>query len=83
MDHPLMVWIMDTVEANGRDSMRYLAWADLFLIIYDVTSQLSLQYAETLLQQITNHEHKLCGRTHKTMLLGNKTDLERYRFIVL
>jgi GTPase SAR1 family protein len=80
MERPLMVWLMDTIDANGRDSMRYLAWADLYLVIYDVTSQLSLQYAESLLQQIASHEHKLCGRNHKTMLLGNKTDLERYRY---
>ncbi|KJH45649.1 GTP-binding domain protein [Dictyocaulus viviparus] len=76
---PLMVWIMDTVDDAARDEMRWLAWADVYLVIYDVTSQLSLQYAENILERITKHEHLLCTREHKTILLGNKSDLERYR----
>ncbi|EPB70260.1 hypothetical protein ANCCEY_10649 [Ancylostoma ceylanicum] len=38
-----MVWIMDTVDDASRDEMRWLAWADVYLVVYDVTSQLSLQ----------------------------------------
>ncbi|KHJ81873.1 GTP-binding domain protein, partial [Oesophagostomum dentatum] len=76
---PLMVWIMDTVDDATRDEMRWLAWADVYLVVYDVTSQLSLQYAESILERIATHEHLLCAREHKTILLGNKNDLERYR----
>ncbi|VDO81575.1 unnamed protein product [Haemonchus placei] len=36
-------------------------------------------YAENILERITKHEHLLCAREHKTILLGNKSDLERYR----
>ncbi|VDO41005.1 unnamed protein product [Haemonchus placei] len=43
---PLMVWMMDTVDDASRDEMRWLAWADVYLVVYDVTSQLSLQYVE-------------------------------------
>lgn len=76
---PLMVWIMDTVDDAARDEMRWMAWADVYLVVYDVTSQLSLQYAENILERISKHEHLLCSREHKTILLGNKSDLERYR----
>jgi GTPase SAR1 family protein len=62
--------------------MRYLAWADIYLVVYDITSQLSLQYAETLLRIIGQHEHSLCIRQHVTFLVGNKNDLERYRYEV-
>uniref|UniRef100_A0AC35TRI3 Small monomeric GTPase n=1 Tax=Rhabditophanes sp. KR3021 TaxID=114890 RepID=A0AC35TRI3_9BILA len=73
----VMVWLMDTVDSYSRDSSRYFAWADIYIVVYDVTSQLSFQYAENLLRQINSHEHSLCSRSHKTLLLGNKTDLER------
>ncbi|ETN69605.1 GTP-binding domain protein [Necator americanus] len=76
---PLMVWVMDTVDDASRDEMRWLAWADVYVVVYDVTSQLSLQYAESILERIAMHEHLLCAREHKTILLGNKNDLERYR----
>ena len=39
----LMVWVMDTVDDATRDEMRWLAWADVYVVVYDVTSQLSLQ----------------------------------------
>lgn len=106
--------------------MRWLAWADVFLVVYDITSQLSFQwvfsaldlpvvwwfswepaivgprnwwgicaeivspnltlycclrYAESILDRISKHEHLLCAREHRTILLGNKNDLERYRFV--
>jgi len=77
--NPVMIWLMDTVDSAERDPMRYLAWADVFVVIYDVTSRLSFQIAEQLLQQIAGHEHSICERDHKTLLLGNKTDLDRYR----
>lgn len=79
LSQPMIVWLMDTVDGSGRDAMRYLAWADVYIVVYDITSQLSLQYAESALQQISTHEHRLCAREHKCLLVGNKTDLERYR----
>uniref|UniRef100_A0A0N4ZSH6 small monomeric GTPase n=1 Tax=Parastrongyloides trichosuri TaxID=131310 RepID=A0A0N4ZSH6_PARTI len=79
LSQPIMVWLMDTVDGCGRDSMRYFSWADIYIVVYDITSQLSFQYAENLLRQIKSHEHSVCMRNHKTLLLGNKSDLERYR----
>ncbi|PAV83886.1 hypothetical protein WR25_17970 [Diploscapter pachys] len=76
---PLMVWMMDTVEDSSRDDVRWIAWADIYLVVYDITSQLSLQYAEGILERIQRHEHLLCAREHKLILVGNKNDLERYR----
>uniref|UniRef100_A0AC34PVE5 Integrase catalytic domain-containing protein n=1 Tax=Panagrolaimus sp. JU765 TaxID=591449 RepID=A0AC34PVE5_9BILA len=86
---PIMIWLMDTVDGAERDPMRYLAWADIFVVIYDITnifvviyditSRLSFQIAEQLLQQISGHEHSLCERDHRTLLVGNKIDLDRYR----
>ncbi|ULU10308.1 hypothetical protein L3Y34_014540 [Caenorhabditis briggsae] len=75
----LMVWMMDTVESATKDEMRWIAWADVYVVIYDVTSQLSFQYAEGILERISRHEHVLCPREHRTLLVGNKSDLERYR----
>ncbi|CCD73521.1 small monomeric GTPase [Caenorhabditis elegans] len=75
----LMVWMMDTVENATKDEMRWIAWADVYVVVYDVTSQLSFQYAEGILERISRHEHVLCPREHRTLLVGNKTDLERYR----
>ncbi|KAK6106430.1 Ras family protein [Brugia pahangi] len=79
LSQPIVVCLMDTVDGSGRDAMRYLSWADVYIIVYDITSQLSLQYAESTMQQIAAHEHHLCSRQHKCLLVGNKTDLERYR----
>lgn len=76
---PMMIWLMDTIDRAERDPNRYLAWANVFVVVYDITSRLSFQVAEQLLQQIANHEHSLCERDHKTILVGNKTDLDRYR----
>lgn len=91
-NQPMMVWLMDTVDGSGRDegspkeilqsSGRYLSWADIYVVVYDITSQLSLQYAEALLEKIQRHEHLLCVREHKTVVLGNKNDLERYRCLL-
>lgn len=39
----LMVWMMDTVENATKDEMRWIAWADVYVVVYDVTSQLSFQ----------------------------------------
>ncbi|VDK63910.1 unnamed protein product [Onchocerca ochengi] len=79
LSQPVVVWLMDTVDGSGKDAMRYISWADVYIIVYDITSQLSLQYAESIMQQISTHEHQLCARQHKCLLVGNKTDLERYR----
>ncbi|CAI2305514.1 unnamed protein product [Caenorhabditis sp. 36 PRJEB53466] len=75
----LMVWMMDTVESATKDEMRWIAWADVYVVVYDVTSQLSFQYSEGILERIARHEHVLCPREHRTLLVGNKSDLERYR----
>lgn len=28
-----MVWLMDTVDGSGRDAMRYLSWADIYIVV--------------------------------------------------
>lgn len=33
MSQPMMVWLMDTVDGSGRDAMRYLSWADVYLVV--------------------------------------------------
>uniref|UniRef100_A0A1I7WGF7 small monomeric GTPase n=1 Tax=Heterorhabditis bacteriophora TaxID=37862 RepID=A0A1I7WGF7_HETBA len=87
---PLMVWLMDTVDDAGRDEMRWLAWADVFLVMYFFHYYYYYylivwhiyRYAENILERISKHEHLLCARDHKTILLGNKNDLERYRLVL-
>ncbi len=75
-----MVWLMDTVETGDRDRLRYMSWADVYVVVYDITNAHSMQYAESLMVAIAGHEHKLCMRKHVTILVGNKRDLERYRY---
>ncbi|MFH4975977.1 hypothetical protein AB6A40_002686 [Gnathostoma spinigerum] len=79
LSQTVTIRLMDTVDGSGRDAMRYLAWADVYVLVYDITSQLSLQHAETTLQKISSHDHHLCTHEHKCILVGNKVDLERYR----
>lgn len=74
-----MIWIMDTVEGPNKDQNRFLGWADIFFVVYSITSLQSFEYAERLLKQIAAHDHSFCVRNHVTYLLGNKTDLDRYR----
>ncbi|VDM97854.1 unnamed protein product [Thelazia callipaeda] len=33
LSQPMMVWLMDTVDGSGRDVMRYLSWADVYIIV--------------------------------------------------
>uniref|UniRef100_A0A5S6QDS4 small monomeric GTPase n=1 Tax=Trichuris muris TaxID=70415 RepID=A0A5S6QDS4_TRIMR len=74
-----MLWIMDTVERDGKSSSRYISWADVFLLLYSVTDKVSFEYAESLLKDIHGHDHSVCVRSHTVCLIGNKCDLERYR----
>ncbi|KFD53988.1 hypothetical protein M513_05255 [Trichuris suis] len=74
-----MLWIMDTVEQDGKSSSRYISWADIFLLLYSVTDKDSFEYAENLLKEIRGHDHSICVRSHMVCLIGNKSDLERYR----
>ncbi|KHJ39964.1 hypothetical protein D918_09983 [Trichuris suis] len=73
-----MLWIMDTVEQDGKSSSRYISWADIFLLLYSVTDKDSFEYAENLLKEIRGHDHSICVRSHMVCLIGNKSDLERY-----
>ena len=36
VSQPLMVWVMDTVDGSGRDAMRYLSWADIYIVVRSV-----------------------------------------------
>lgn len=33
LSQPIVVWLMDTVDGSGRDAMRYLSWADVYIIV--------------------------------------------------
>lgn len=68
------------MQAN-RDSSRYMSWADVFIVVYDISNCHSFQFAERILKQIGCHEHSLCTRAHTVCLVGNKNDLEHYRVV--
>ncbi|KAF8386756.1 hypothetical protein PRIPAC_75898 [Pristionchus pacificus] len=76
------VCLMDTVECESREWHRWQTWGDLFIVVYDITCSKSLTFAEKLLERLKQQEHsEREGRRVWRLLLGNKTDLERYRVV--
>ncbi|VDP23193.1 unnamed protein product [Soboliphyme baturini] len=63
--------------------MRYISWADAIFVLYSITDKESFEYAERLMKQITQHDHTNCLSSHTVFLVGNKTDLDRYRLVTL
>ncbi|XP_071097487.1 ras-like protein family member 12 [Haliotis cracherodii] len=76
----LLVNIMDTCDKDDSEAMRYLKWADGFLVVYSITSRQSFDKAREYLDLVTQHL-KNTSRECPVALVGNKIDLERYRQI--
>lgn len=75
-----MVWLMDTAEGGlRRENSRWLSWADGVCVVYSITSSASFEAARTFLEALERHDHSFCPRPHLAFLLGNKSDLHRYR----
>jgi len=63
-----------------RDPARFLDWADVVLLVYSITSEESLAEAKLAAERLTDFT-KIYNRS--VIVVGNKTDLEMYRKVVL
>lgn len=59
---------------------RYLAWASAFLIVYSIDNRLSFEVCQQYVETVTLYTKGLQSEA-PIILVGNKVDMERYRFI--
>lgn len=59
---------------------RYLAWASAFLIVYSIDNRLSFEACQQYVEAVTLYTK---GQQPEApiILVGNKLDMERYRYI--
>lgn len=62
---------------------RYTQWADGLVIVYSITSKLSFQNAKYLLQEVSELQKTRDTHDAPVMLVGNKNEMERYRYVSL
>jgi GTPase SAR1 family protein len=67
------------VIQEDSDPARYLKWADAFVVVYSITNRPSFDTAREYVESIT-HYLKTHARDCPVALVGNKIDLERYRW---
>ena len=60
--------------------MRYLRWADGFMVVYSITDRNSFDKARAYMVTVAEYL-KTSSRDCPVALIGNKIDLERYRVI--
>ena len=65
---------------DETDPLRYLRWADGFIVVYSITDRSSFDKARDNLVTVADHL-KTSSRQCPLALVGNKIDLERYRVI--
>ncbi|KAI8477921.1 Ras-like protein member 12 [Branchiostoma belcheri] len=81
-NQPSIVKIMDTAKqepGNGKNSDRYLRWADAFIVVYSINNRLSFHEARDYLEEVTQQKPTHQQYEPPVIVLGNKTDMERYR----
>ena len=67
-------------QQEDSDPARYLKWADAFVIVYSITNRASFETAREYVENITRFL-KQHSRDCPVALVGNKIDLERYRYV--
>lgn len=75
-----VVNVMDTYEKEESNTQRYLRWADAFMIVYSITDRPSFETARNYLIKVSEYL-RTSNRDCPIALVGNKSDLERYRQI--
>ena len=65
---------------DDSDPLRYLRWADGFMVVYSITNRASFEKARAYLLTVADHL-KISSRDCPLAVVGNKIDLERYRVI--
>lgn len=58
---------------------RYLCWASAFLVVYSIDDRRSFEGCERYLEVLALHSRG-CQRRCPVLLLGNKLDMEQYRY---
>ena len=64
---------------DESNSQRYLRWADAYMIVYSITDRSSFEVAREYLQRVSEYLRNT-GKDNPIALVGNKCDLERYRY---
>ena len=59
---------------------RYLKWANAFIVVYSVVCRDSFDEASRYLDIVSKYQ-RLSGNDGPVALVGNKVDLERYRYV--
>lgn len=58
---------------------RYLCWASAFLVVYSINDRKSFDGCQSYLEVLALHARG-CQRRCPVLLLGNKLDMEQYRY---
>lgn len=58
---------------------RYLCWASAFLVVYSIDNRKSFEGCQSYLEVLALHARG-CQRRCPVLLLGNKLDMEQYRY---
>ncbi|KAH3857927.1 ras-like protein family member 12 [Dreissena polymorpha] len=70
--------VMDTFEKDDSNSQRYFRWADAYMIVYSITDRTSFETAKDYTCKVSDYL-KNANKECPIALVGNKSDLERYR----
>uniref|UniRef100_A0A8C0EPR4 small monomeric GTPase n=1 Tax=Bubo bubo TaxID=30461 RepID=A0A8C0EPR4_BUBBB len=71
---------MDTADQDGPGNCeRYLRWASAFLVVYSIDERKSFEGCQSYLEVLALHARG-CQRRCPVLLLGNKLDMEQYRY---
>ncbi|XP_071424616.1 ras-like protein family member 12 isoform X3 [Pithys albifrons albifrons] len=77
---PVLLKVMDTADQDGPGNCeRYLCWASAFLVVYSIDDRRSFEGCQRYLEVLALHAQS-CQRRCPVLLLGNKLDMEQYRF---
>ncbi|KFP12780.1 Ras-like family member 12, partial [Egretta garzetta] len=77
---PVLRRWMDTADQDGPGNCeRYLCWASAFLVVYSIDDRKSFEGCQRYLEVLALHARG-CQRRGPVLLLGNKLDMEQYRY---
>ena len=65
---------------NPENPTRYLKWSHGFIVVYSITSRSTFDVAHGYLEAIGQYQREN-DTSAPVILVGNKMDLERYRWI--
>lgn len=66
---------------DSENLERYLRWSDAVVVVYSITSKQSYQHAKGLFQEIAELQKTKEIHEFPVVVLGNKNEMERYRWV--